>query len=76
MKDIYDGDVWNDLHTEIKQEKEDRPGGNIRDVGKDGREGEKLNDNRFALHMTVNLDWYASSPMLLCLAMLTITCIT
>lgn len=56
MKDIYDGDMWNDLKTDINREVGDRE--TVRDVGRDGHDGNNLSDNRFALHMTVNLDWF------------------
>jgi len=57
MWDMYDGTIWHKLKTRITREV-----GNYRTVCDmliaDGME-QNLTDNRFGLHLVINIDWYA-----------------
>ena len=57
MRDMYDGTIWHKLKTRITREVGNY--GTVRDMPiADGVE-QNLTDNRFGLHLVINIDWYA-----------------
>ncbi|PPQ79796.1 hypothetical protein CVT26_012594 [Gymnopilus dilepis] len=56
MRDIYDGAGWEQCY--VKTVREIGNLGSVRDVSQEGGEPQRLTDQRFGLHLTLNTDWF------------------